>query len=549
MLAKWIGPACAALLAWASPATAAMASQPPVDRADPSVIEQESRREPSEASAMPKPVIVAPAERDSPDLAGSIAVGAIAIDGAEALSASAFAAIVERYSGRTLGPRELRALASDVANVARGAGYGLASAWIPQQRIVNDLLRVRLDEGRIDAVEASGSGGAIVQIHLGTLADGRPVRTAALERQLLLAGDVAGIWVGRARLERRNGRNILIVDSRRSPTMARASLDNWGSSAVGPVRAQIGADFHGVVTPDDKISLSSIVTPFDPEEFRLIRLGYSKALGAGGTALNLAGYFARSESGAAARAYRGRSWEVSGGLDHALIRTRAASLWAGLELGVRDSIQARQGIRVRDDRLATATAHAKGNIKIGEGRLRGRIAVVQGIGAFDSTRGGDPLASRDDGSARFTKFEAWSHYATPLGGRFSAQLEAQGQLASRPLLSSEEIGLGGRSFLRGYDYREFSGDKGIAGSAELRFDLGGLPKAIKSAQLYVYGDAGSVGNYEAGRGGGSLASAGGGLRARVGPVDAGVELGVPLSKGYLGADRDPRFSFTLGVRF
>jgi Ca2+-binding RTX toxin-like protein len=56
---------------------------------------------------------------------------------------------------------------------------------------------------------------------------------------------------------------------------------------------------------------------------------------------------------------------------------------------------------------------------------------------------------------------------------------------------SEEMGLGGRYMLRGYDYRERSGDNGIAGSAEIRFDLADQPKPIKAVQLYLFADGGT----------------------------------------------------------
>jgi hemolysin activation/secretion protein len=77
------------------------------------------------------------------------------------------------------------------------------------------------------------------------------------------------------------------------------------------------------------------------------------------------------------------------------------------------------------------------------------------------------------------------------------------------------MGLGGRTFLRGYDYRE-----------------------------------GKVSNRGAGLGGGTLASAGGGVRAGLGNgIEASAELGVPLKASPFDADPGPRFSFTLGVRF
>src|SRR3546814_2466493 len=128
----------------------------------------------------------------------------------------------------------MQALVTDIANVARGAGFGLATAWIPPQKVTNGVLRVWLDPGRVDAIEAEGDAADVARRFLAPLADGRPVRTGELERRLLLAGDIAGIWVGNARLERRGERNILHVDTRRDRIRGRAYIDNWGSSAVGP---------------------------------------------------------------------------------------------------------------------------------------------------------------------------------------------------------------------------------------------------------------------------------------------------------------------------
>jgi len=126
----------------------------------------------------------------------------------------------------------------------------------------------------------------------------------------------------------------------------------------------------------------------------------------------------------------------------------------------------------------------------------------------------------------------------------------EGQLASRPLLASEEMGLGGRSFLRGYDYREVSGDRGAAASAELRYDLGALPRGVRRVQLYAYGDAGEVSNSGSGIGGGSLASAGGGVRIWLrNRLEASAELGIPLSRSPFHADPKPRVSFTIGYAF
>jgi hemolysin activation/secretion protein len=199
---------------------------------------------------------------------------------------------------------------------------------------------------------------------------------------------------------------------------------------------------------------------------------------------------------------------------------------------VRDSEQSLADVTVRKDRFAIAKASAFTTAELAGGLLRARIAGSRGLGILDATREGDPMRSRRDGSAIFSKIEFWADYDRPLFGPFSLQLQAEGQAASRPLLSSEEMGLGGRYFLRGYDYREFSGDKGIAGSVELRLDIPELGRPLRSAQLYGYADAGSVSNYGTGTGGGSFASAGGGIRAYLMPqIDASLEFGVPLKNG------------------
>jgi hemolysin activation/secretion protein len=517
------------------------------------VVKDELRRDDLSAPKNRDPIRVARPQQGRNDVADAIVVGAIRIEGARALPPAAFAPIIERYVGGTLSPQDLRHLASDIANAARDAGFGLATAWVPQQRVVNGVLSVAMDEGRIDDIEVAGGAEAAVRPYLSTLTHGRPILTEELERQLLLAGDVAGVRLGKARLERRAGRNILIVEAARKRVEGRAYADNWGSSGVGPVRARLSVDLNGLLAEDDQLTIGGVITPFAPKEFGLARLAYTAAIGANGTEVTIGGYVAKSQPGGllSEQDVDGRSVEIDIGIRHPFLRTRAGSLWGGLDFRVRDASQTRKDAKVRDDRMSVLNANASAVHQLPNGRLRGRTALVRGLDLFDATRRGDPLASRSDAGGVFTKFEAWAEFEQKLGGDFSFLAQAEGQIADGPLLSSEEIGLGGRYFGRAWDYREFSGDKGVAGSMELRFDVLGMPVPFQAVQLYGYADAGTVSNYENGTGGGSLASAGGGIRFWLrNRMEAGLEVGVPLTDGSdPAAERDPRFSFTLGTRF
>jgi hemolysin activation/secretion protein len=470
-----------------------------------------------------------------------------------ALPASAYAPAVLPYKNRRISGTELQDLATAVAEVARAAGYGLASAWIPEQTIEDGFLTVIVDEGRIDDVRVDGDAAPAVRPFLARLASGAPVRTDVIERALLLAGDLPGVDLIKPRIDRVGGSTLLIVNTRREAVRGRASVDNWGSGTIGPVRAHLSVDINGLLAGDDRLTIAGVSTPLAIKEFGLARIAYAKAIGTGGTELSVSGYAARSRPGGilSDREFEGQSLEGTIGLNHPFLRSRDSSLWGEVEFSVRDSEQSLADVTVRKDRFAILKAGGYGSAELLGGLFRGRVTGSRGLGILDATRDGDPMRSRRDGSAIYSKLEAWAHYERPLGGPLSMQLQAEGQVASRPLLSSEEMGLGGRYFLRGYDYREYSGDKGIAGSVELRFQLPQLGSPFRSALLYGYADAGTVGNYGTGAGGGSLASAGGGIRARLRPeLDASLEVGVPLKDG---DDPDesynPRISFVIGSRF
>lgn len=539
--------ALAAAPAWGSD------EQTPADQADPSVVESELR---DEAPPPPKErhILQAPAAAEGKSaLTEPVLVGAISVEGAEAVPQASFAGVVERYVGRTLTGQDLQALASDIAGVARGAGYGLATAWIPAQQIGNGLLRVRIDEGRIDAVEVNGSGRAAAERRLAALADGKPIRTAELERRLLLAEDAAGVRMGKARLVRAKGRNVLVVSATQARVEGRASLDNWGSSTAGPVRARLSIDINGILAADDRVSVDAVVTPLQPKEFALVRGAYTAAVGNDGTEASVGGYVARSQAGGALadRDLDGKSNEVEAEIRHPLVRSRETSVWAGAAAKLRDSNQRREGVLVRDDRLATVTASAYLFHQLPEGRLRGRIAVVQGLSVLGATRMGDLLASRSDADGAFTKVELWGEYEQRLGYDFSFLFQSEAQFAGGALLSSEEMGLGGRWFGRAWDYREFSGDRGAAGSMEVRYLWRNPTRFVESAQFYAYVDGGTVSNHAGGGGGGSLASAGGGVRLWLPrQVRASLELGIPLTDGSDPArDDDPRVSVTVDKKF
>ena len=147
------------------PTPASAQQQPqPVDQADPAVVARQQQEENERPRQREAPRLSAPASVQVSASTEPITPGAIYVEGATELRPADFAPAIEPYLGRPLGEEELRALTRDVAEVARRAGFGLATAWVPRQSLVAGVLRVQVDEGRIDAVEVSGNAREAVSL-------------------------------------------------------------------------------------------------------------------------------------------------------------------------------------------------------------------------------------------------------------------------------------------------------------------------------------------------------------------------------------------------
>ena len=531
--------------------SAPAAAQRALDRIQPSV------RPPEETQAAPPAsqpqVDVRIEQEETPSGGPAVMVGAIVLNGLEALEPADFADVISSRLGQTIDEAGLRALAAAVAQEAHVRGFAFATARIAPQRVSNGVLAIEVDEGRIDEVRLEGADEPAVRAALAPLVNGAPVSLGEVERRLLIAGDIDGITIRNSRYLREEERGILIVELSREAVVGTVVLSNEGTRTLGPLQARIEADVNGLLAGDDSLSLSYTGTPFDPRELQFGFVRYEKRLGPAGTELALTGSASQSRPGAYLREFnlRGRSWYVAASVLQPLWRRRTASLWLQGELGLSRLLQWQDGDLIRDDRTAVARGTIYGYADIAGGRLRSSLRLSQGLGILGATESGDPLASRFDADGTFTSLYAWSEWSAPLGGSFSVRLAAQGQLASEPLLVSEEMSLGGTAFLRGYDWAERTGDDGIMGMAELGYDwlnpLGLIPKA----QLYAFVDGGEVSNIGSAFGSGSLASAGGGVRADLGHSLRGAfEVAVPLSgPRYDTGDETPKLNVWVATTF
>ncbi len=480
---------------------------------------------------------------------GNIYINAVNIDGGQRLAGTDFQSATGQFVGKAVSVDDLQKLARSVADEARARGYIFASAMIPEQEIRLGIIRVHLDEGHVDEVRVTGSNSQRLRRILNEMIG--PVATkAVIERQLLLAEDLPGISIADTRFVREGARGVLIIDVKDDRSSGSATLDNFGSKGTGPIRLRLDLNLSSLIADGDELSVSTVATPISPRELAYVSASYTMPVGDSGARLGIAAGAGRTQpSDIPGHVLIGRSRTVSANASYPLLRSNNASVWVNAEIAYLNVDSKVVGLLLQRDDLVTMSLSVNGSMRVASGRLSGGLGYVRGLSLLGANTAGDPFSSRPDASGQFNKFTGWLNWSGPIGGDFSLRLAANGQIATAPLLSSQEMGVGGPGFGRAYDFSERFGDGGLLGLAELRRDFSNPVRHIDWAQVYGFADGGYVYNLQGGLGGGTLMSAGGGVRAGAGPVEFGLEAAVPIKTLRAEGGDSPRFNLSLGYNF
>ena len=148
----------------------------------------------------------------------------------------------------------------------------------------------------------------------------------------------------------------------------------------------------------------------------------------------------------------------------------------------------------------------------------------------------DPATGPTSPTNRFERFDGNVSYLRPvtlLGKNFSFSSTVQGQYSEDFLPGTEQMSIGGRFNVRGFDDVSISGDRGAYIRNELSFILpqSGAPiidRTFGTVSPYVGFDAGTILSRGDAQPGGSLTGAVLGVRNFGGLIGLDTALGVPL---------------------
>ena len=449
--------------------------------ADPSRVDERVRPR-ADIPDLAVPIVIPPAPAQRvPESAGreTFQITGVAFDWHSQLAEDRLQTLARGYLNRDISLADVYQLAARVTAAYREEGYILTRAIVPAQRIVDGRLRLQIIEGFIDKVEVEGDAGGALPVllrHARRLTAARPLTSRILERELLLAGDIAGLSV-RSVLTPSSGTPgaaslTLVVE--RHPFDGYVAADNFASRYLGREEVMAVGHANDLFGTAGRLGLVGVSTPDGNPELAYMAVSFQQPLSAGGLSLFTSYSHSRTRPalGTDLPDTRGRAKTLRLALSYPFIRSRAFNLIGTFGLYSGDI---RSGNEVLDpvfeDNVRNANIEMFANLLDGGGGYNtARLTYTQGLTAWGGSKDGDSNLSRANADSDYRRLNVEITRWQPLGAGFGLLLGAAGQTSfNGDLLASEELGFGGAVYGRGFDNAEITGEKGLAGKLELQW--------------------------------------------------------------------------------
>lgn len=455
---------------------------------------------------------------------------------------------------------------ADMINVAdkitakyRNAGYILTRAVVPPQSIDDGIVHIQVVEGFISKVILDGelADNHILQGYAHKIEQSKPITAKTLERYLLLANDIPGVKVKGVLQRSPNvvGGAELAMKIDRKMVSAGASYDNRGSKFLGPNEESFSASLDNVLNLAEQIGVS--YTNAGNGELNYYGAFVSIGLNDSGTRLMITGSHTRTQPGYTLEELDTRGFSDTLGLQisHPFIRTREENLQAFARLDGRNTENTQLGTITSEDKIRSVRIGANYQVADnwnGVNVINGLYS--HGLNALSARRSGSANLSRLNGKSDYSKVNLDVQRLQSITPSLNLLVAGSGQYAFDDLLASEQFGLGGTEFGRGYDSSEIVGDHGIAGKAELQYNYNTGYEALELLQPYAFYDIGKVTlrtPLPAEQKSRSLSSTGLGLRIKMNDYLSGnLEVAKPLTRVVATeGNKDTRFFFGVSARY
>ena len=489
----------------------------------------------------------------------------LTVTGSKTIPAESFRPLYEKLIGQTVKLSNILDVADAIEKMYRDRGYILVRAYVPPQRVRDGVFTINVVEGKIAHVTVQGGTPATqeqIKQYIQPSMDRVPLPLASMERGLLLSNDLPGTQASGVLKPSEDipGASDLVVSVDQPRFTGGLGADNRGSRYSGLWTLNADAEVNSVFDGADQLSGVFTTSP-DATEQVAGQARYRRAIGPDGVIGTIAGTITHGQPGSTLTSFGvvTDSWAVGPRVTWPIIRTRAESLqldggvtFQQADIDVLSSRIAHDVWRVADINATYLYSNWLG------GSWMAQVGIAQGIPGLGASPNLSANLSRKGGYLDFTKLTGLVRYVGVMPQGFSIVLTGQGQFSSAPLINGELISFGGVGIGRGYDPGAITGDHGIGGSGELRYDVPWADRYVLGIQPYIYVDGGQTWYIQRGAAKDpslldqNIVSMGGGVRLSL-PYNASLGLeGARTLRSVTGSDAGKeatKFFVTAGVRF
>lgn len=380
-----------------------------------------------------------------------------------------------------------------------GRGYFLADVIVPQQRIANGIVELRVLEGRLGKVRLEidpnvSVSRELIESYLGALTEGGLIQTAEVERALFQIHDLRGI-VARSSFgpgATPGTADLTITVSPSKKFDGNFNVDATGSLYTGLHRISAGVDANSLLGRGELISVRA--SDAIDGILRFARVSALFPVGPWGTKIGGAYSELRYRLGAL-KAFddlkaSGSAEVESSTAIHPFIRSRNTNLLAIFQYDKRKF----RDIQLTTNREVRKVADVSSLGLSGDFRDRvggGGINVFNITYTLGELKYAPPTVAADRENERmFGKTNISFSRLQAISGRLALYGAYSQQITNKNLDASEKLGLGGPAGVRAYPQGEGAGDEGYIASVEMRYRLpfeDSLPGSAVLTGFYDFG--------------------------------------------------------------
>jgi hemolysin activation/secretion protein len=443
------------------------------------------------------------------DFSTQIVVKKFEIIGSTVFTPAELAAITAPLTNRSIGFPQLLQAANQITELYVSKGYINSGAFLPGNQtfsVQGSTIKIQVVEGSVEDIVVIGTqrlNPSYIKNRIG-LGANKPLKIDRLIESLrLLQLDplIKSISTELAAGKESGTSIVQLKVTENSTWRAGINVGNSRTPSVGEIQAQASISQSNLTGNGDGLAISygkseasnaydiNYTLPLNPHNGTL-KLQYSQS-----NSRVIEAPFERLD-------INGTAQDISIGYRQPLIQNTSQEFALGVTLARRSTntgyLESVIGERIG---YPSPGADANGNTRITAARFiqdytardsqqvfAARSQVSIGINALNAT----VAASSPD--SNFFTWRGQAQYVRALAPNSIALLKIEGQIADRPLVALEQIGVGGQDTVRGYRQDLLLGDNGLLASAEIRIPIFTPPDSKQILQIVPFVDFGLVSN-------------------------------------------------------